>query len=698
MRIDMEEKENKSSETDSELVSFVMDRVEKYTDHRDSLYFQKWDEYERLWRGVWTEEDRIRDSERSKMISPALQQAIETRQSEISEAVFGKGEFFDVTGDPETSSVVRQKLHYNFKKDKIRKSIEHIVLLAEVFGTGIGEVVITEVMEKTPDSRKLEMTNLVAVGTTEQKRFKVDLKPVHPRNFFIDPNSPTVEDAFGCGIEEYVSIHKVLENIESGVYRDVDISPMADDTNIEPSREAVTFSDDKVKLVKYFGLVPSALLKLADPDDDEEVEDLFDDDEYDGDEMYDDLVEAIVVIGNDSVLLKAERNPYMMQDRPIIAYQCDTMPNRFWGRGTAEKGYNMQKAIDAQLRAHFDNLALTTAPMMAMDASRMPRGMKFEVRPGKSILTNGNPSEILFPVKFGQTDPANYQTVQDLERMLLMATGTLDSSGMPSAVSGDAKTGAMSMALSGIIKKNKRTLVNFQEDFLIPFVYKAAHRYMQFDPQNFPAKSLEFVPLSTMGIMAREYEQQQFIGLLQTVGPDSAIMPLVLKGIVSNSSLSNKEELEQALSEMSKPNPEQQQAQQMQAQLQQAQIQAQIELFNAQAAEYQAKAAEAQARAQKVQMETQVIPYELKIEEIKAINTNLPEDPEDKIFQRRAKMAELMLKEKDIDNYTKQLELQERTEQSKMQLEREKLSQPKTSKRKTVERDAEGNITGMIEE
>ena len=691
----MEEKEYNKSDKGAELVAFVMDRVEKYTDHRDSLYAQRWDEYERLWRGVWTEEDRMRDSERSKMISPALQQAIETRQSEISEAVFGKGEFFDVNGDPETSMMVRQKLHYNFKKDKIRKSIEHIVLMAEVFGTGIGEVIITEATELTPESRKMEMTNLVAVGTVENKRFKVELKPVHPRNFFIDPNATTVEDAFGCGIEEYVSIHKVLENQESGVYMDTEISPMHDDERIEPSREAVTFSDDKVKLVKYFGLVPSALLNF---DPDEEEEKLFDDEEDMGDEEYDDLVEAIVVIGNDSVLLKAERNPYMMQDRPIVAYQCDTMPNRFWGRGTAEKGYNMQKAIDAQLRAHFDNLALTTAPMMAMDASRMPRGMKFEVRPGKSILTNGNPSEILFPVKFGQTDPANYQTVQDLERMLLMATGTMDSAGMPSAVSGDAKTGAMSMALSGLIKKNKRTLVNFQEDFLIPFVYKAAHRYMQFDPQNFPAKSMEFVPISTMGIMAREYEQQQFIGLLQTVGAESPIMPLVLKGIVTNSSLSNKEELEQALSKMAEPSPEQQQQQQMQAQLQMAQIQAQIELFKSQAAEFQAKAMEAQAKAMKVQAETQAIPYELKIEELKAINTNLPEDPEDKIFQRRVKTAELMLKEKDIENYSRQLDIQAETEKQRLSLEEKKLSVPAKSTRKKVERDAEGNITGVTEE
>ena len=45
--------------------------------------------------------------------------------------------------------------------------------------------------------------------------------------------------------------------------------------------------------------------------------------------------------------------------------------------------------------------------MMAMDATRLPRGAKFEVKPGKAILTNGNPNEILFPFKFGNTDGSN---------------------------------------------------------------------------------------------------------------------------------------------------------------------------------------------------------------------------------------------------------------------------------------------------
>ena len=40
------------------------------------------------------------------------------------------------------------------------------------------------------------------------------------------------------------------------------------------------------------------------------------------------------------------------------------------------KGITAQKALDAELRARIDALALTIHPMMAMDATRMPRGAK----------------------------------------------------------------------------------------------------------------------------------------------------------------------------------------------------------------------------------------------------------------------------------------------------------------------------------
>ena len=92
-------------------------------------------------------------------------------------------------------------------------------------------------------------------------------------------------------------------------------------------------------------------------------------------------VEAIVVIANGGTLLKAEANPYMMKDRPVVAFPWDVVPGRFWGRGVCEKGYNSQKALDTELRARIDALSLTIHPMLAVDATRLPRGAKPEVRP-----------------------------------------------------------------------------------------------------------------------------------------------------------------------------------------------------------------------------------------------------------------------------------------------------------------------------
>jgi len=368
---------------------------------------------------------------------------------------------------------------------------------------------------------------------------------------------------------------------------------------------------------------------------------------------YTDMVEAIVVIANDNLLLKAEESPYMMKDRPILSYQDDTVPNRLLGRGTVEKAYNMQKAMDAQIRSHLDSLALTTSPMIAMDATRLPRGAKFEVKPGKAIMTNGAPSEILFPFKFGQTDGNNLATAKEFERMLLQATATLDSNGMVSQVSRDGGQGGMSMAVASIIKKYKRTLTNFQEDFLVPFIKKAAFRYMQFDPNRYPSVDMNFIPTATLGIIAREYEQQQFIGLLQTLGPDTPVLPLILKGIINNSSLSNRMELIAQLDKMAQPDPQAQQMQQAQQQLAMQSAQAQIALVTTQAEQNRADAT-------KKMVEAQYIPQEVQAKVISATTNNLPNqaDQASAEFDKRVKIAELMLKEADIKNKSKIVELQ----------------------------------------
>jgi len=73
------------------LASWLMYRLDGWRNHREQNYSSKWDEYYRLWRGIWSEQDRTRTAERSRIISPALQQAVESSVAELEEATFGRG-------------------------------------------------------------------------------------------------------------------------------------------------------------------------------------------------------------------------------------------------------------------------------------------------------------------------------------------------------------------------------------------------------------------------------------------------------------------------------------------------------------------------------------------------------------------------------------------------------------------------------
>jgi hypothetical protein len=639
------------TQNDKELTSFVVNHCDRWRDYRNVNFLDDYLEYERIFRGEWAAEDKTRESERSRIVTPATQQAVETRHAEIMEAIFGQGEFFDieddlkdVNGNPLDVEMLKAQLMEDFKQDKIRKSIDQIELMAEIYGTGIGEIVVKteKIFEPATQPIPGEMGQ-AAIGVVEKNRIAVKIVPVNPKNFLFDPNGTSIDDCMGVAIEKYVGIHKIVEGIEKGIYRKVNITSTYEDTDLEPTQEVSQYRDEKVLLLTYYGLVPREYLT----NEDEEIEELFPENSYAED--YSDMVEAIVVIANGGMLLKAEENPYMMKDRPVLAYQDDTVPNRLLGRGTVEKSYNMQKAIDAQVRSHLDSLALTTSPMMGLDASRLPRGAKFEVKPGKAFLVNGNPSEILYPFKFGETSLNNLSTAKEFERMLLQATGTMDSQGMVSQ--GNRDGAGMSMAVATIIKKYKRTLVNFQEDFLIPFIQKASFRYMQFDPERYPSVDMRFIPTATLGIIAREYEQQQFIGLLQTLGPNTPVLPLILKGILNNSSLSNRFELMGALDQMSQPDPQAQEMQQVQQQLALQAQQAQIAVQTTQAEQNRAEAT-------KLMTETQLMPQEVQAKIIASTTKNLPQGNESNEFDKRVKIAELMLKEADIKNKSKIVELQ----------------------------------------
>ena len=631
--------------TKMSLKDWISDKCMMWRDHYQSNYQEKHDEYYRIWRGIWDKSDSMRESERSRLISPATQQAVESAVAEIEEATFGRGKFFDIKDDlqdnnPADVAIIRNQLEEDMHFAKARSSIAECLLNSAIFGNGIGELILDEMTELKTTSQPQPEIGLTAVGVEKKEIVIVRIDPIMPQNFLIDPLATNVDDALGVAIEKMVSMHSIQQGIDSGIYRDVEIESITSDSDLEDaSKVSMLDTQDMIKLTKYYGLVPTDLLEdedMPEADENEVVEfPTMIEDEEGNKTTY---TEAIVVIANDDTVLKVERNPYMKKDRPVIAFSWDTVPFKFWGRGICEKAYNSQKALDTEMRARIDALALTVHPMMGIDASRMPRGAKLDVRPGKTILTNGNPREVLTPMNFGQLDQVTFSQASQLQTMIQQATGAIDSAGIPGSINGESTAAGISIGLGAIIKRHKRTLINFQENFLIPLVEKAACRYMQFEPELYPAKDYKFVASSSLGIIAREYEVTQLVQLLQTMSPESPMYPMLVESIVDNMGLANREAIIAQLRQVNQPNPEQQQMQQMQQQMAIEQAKSSIENLKAQTAEIV-------SRIQQNNIETQLLPIEEETKRIAALAKSVGLDE----FERLVKYAELELKEKELD-------------------------------------------------
>jgi len=570
------------------LASWLNYRLEGWRTHRNINYIPMWDEYYRLWRGIWSAEDKTRQTERSRLISPALQQAIESSVAELEEATFGRGKWFDIQDDmldqdPSDAEYVRNLLQEDLEKTGVKDSICEVFLNGAIYGTGIGKIVVKQTIERAPSEQPIDGTMATTRTVVEYPSIDVHVEPISPKEFLIDPSANSINDALGVAHEVIKPRYHVVEGIRSGIYRDVPLDGDYDtvkfgyDPEIKQADES-----DSVKICEYWGKVPKRFLKPnADKDD-------FEYSKKDKDE----LVEAVVTMCNDQHILRVEENAFMMVDRPFISYQHDIVPNKFWGRGVAEKGYNPQKALDAEMRARIDSLALTTTPMMAADATRLPRGVKFEVRAGKTVLTNGNPREAIMPLDMGQTDPSTFNQVASLQNMIQMGTGSADTGN----TGGDTASG-MSMMQSAAIKRQKRTLMNFQNTFLIPLINKAMWRKIQFDVERYPVSDYKFVPYSTMGIMAKELEMTQMVQMLQTIPQDSPAFDVILLALFQNSSIHNRDQIVNALMQGEEPNPQEEEMQQMGMQLEMQQLQANVQKTLAEAKEEEAKAIKWQSEA-----------------------------------------------------------------------------------------------------
>jgi hypothetical protein len=285
------------------------------------------------------------------------------------------------------------------------------------------------------------------------------------------------------------------------------------------------------------------------------------------------MVEAIVTILDKTHLALAIENPFLMQDRSIVTCQFERVPNRFHGRGVMEKGYNPQKALDAEIRTRMDVMALIANPMMGADSTALPRGFDMRVRPGKVWMTNGNPKEALFPVQFPNLDPASFSQTSEMERMVQMGTGAMDTATPLAENRRNETLGGTSLIAGTFVKRAKRSLRNITENFVEPLIRKILWRRMEWDSANYP-QDFEFRIVSTLGIVAREVEQQQMTQMLALVEPGSQTQQVIVKAIFDSSSSPFKAQLNAAIEADNQPDPAAQELQALQKKAAELEIEA----------------------------------------------------------------------------------------------------------------------------
>jgi hypothetical protein len=130
-----------------------------------------------------------------------------------------------------------------------------------------------------------------------------------------------------------------------------------------------------------------------------------------------------------------------------------------------------------------------------------------------------------------------------MERMVTVATGSLDSAAPLGVNPRNETASGISMMLSSVLKRSKRTLRNIESQLLSPMVHKVVWRYMQFDPKRYAQQDYEFRVIGALGAQAREFEVAQLTQLIQTQEQGSPGYYMILKGILRNYNIEDKEEL-----------------------------------------------------------------------------------------------------------------------------------------------------------
>jgi hypothetical protein len=249
-------------------------------------------------------------SERATLVTPGLAEAVENIVAEVEEALWGRGDSFDLKAAFDANEDAKkitddnkQKLKEDLGDGEFNVNLGEALINAAVYGSGIGEVIVEKFIKReiaasvqamiappvrpsdplaqammgagaTPTAGAqaqsapppVPMASMQPPAPIEARAIEREvsyscLQSVNPRNFLIEPTARSVDKALGVAIEEYVGSHIINQGMRDGKYRDVKVGTSAGDQELAADRQVETeYVFDKVHIIRYYGLVPKNLL------------------------------------------------------------------------------------------------------------------------------------------------------------------------------------------------------------------------------------------------------------------------------------------------------------------------------------------------------------------------------------------------------------------------------------------------------
>ncbi|NOV28020.1 hypothetical protein E5S69_31535 [Cupriavidus necator] len=301
---------------------------------------------------------------------------VRSSRAKINDALFGNGQMpFDTEPTNEAlapfADAVEEIITEQLRRGKFKETIQGGVDMLATYGTGF---LFGPFVKKD----KLTQTSVDEVGQLVEQEFEFDLPYFEMGNtldVYPDPDAKDAQDGGGLFWVSHLSPHTVAAWAKDPSYQNITdalkcTTTQRDETGTdqaEQMRGNISYwnKGGRIKVARYFGLVPKSQLSGETPT---------------AVELTEEFVDAVIIMAGGVVVKKSE-SPY--KKRPAYRSVYEAVANEMWGVGVAENNSPHQKTVNAAFRLFMEGKGMALLGTKSVDRSKFMPTEDFVKYPGK---------------------------------------------------------------------------------------------------------------------------------------------------------------------------------------------------------------------------------------------------------------------------------------------------------------------------